>query len=156
MGGVGATTVGTLGVSTGQISNAGASATVSGQTYILVRPNGSGNGSNCGTGMGDLVAVKLDATASNKMSVAWCADAQGQGSPIITTSDGTQDPLVWVAGAEGSNALHAWDLLTGKLVFTGGGNSDQIQNVRKFTTPIAVHGRILVAGDGKVFAFKKP
>jgi len=155
LGGVGATPLGKLNVLSGEISNGGAWATVSGTTYVVVRPNQGGTGVGCPNGTsGDLVAVKLDPAAPQKMSVAWCADAQGEGSPIVTTSDGTNDALVWAAGAENSNQLHAWDLLTGQLVFTGGGSGDKIPNVRHFTTPIVAHGRIFVGADGVLYALK--
>src|SRR5262249_8747775 len=116
LGGLAGTTVGTLKVMDGEISQAAAWATVGGGTFVVGRSNRGGTGVGCPTGGGDLVAVKLDASAPNKMRVVWCADAQGQGSPIITSSDGTNDALVWAAGAEGSNRLHAWDLQTGQVV----------------------------------------
>ena len=105
---------------------------------------------------GDLVAVKLDPTAAQKMSVVWCALSRGVGSPSITSSDGTSDPLVWVFAADpgSSGKLFAWDLTTGKAVFTGGATADTAQNVRRFTTPIAVHGRIFVGGDKQLYAYK--
>jgi hypothetical protein len=148
--------VGALQVQSGEISNAGAWATIDGTTYVVVRPNGEDQAIGCPNGTsGDLVAVKLDPTAPQNMSVAWCASSGGIGSPSITTSDGTNDPLVWVFAADpGSNAqLYAWDLTTGTQVFTGGGYNNMAQNVRRFTTPIAVHGRIFVAGDNQLYAF---
>ncbi len=155
LGGVGAATVGTLNVLSGEISNAGAWATVGGTTYVVVRPNQGGSGVNCPNNTsGDLVAVKIDPTAAQKMTVAWCADAMGEGSPIITSSDGTNDGLVWTAGAQSSNQLHAWDLATGAVVFAGGTTADKIQNVRRFTTPLAANGHVLVGGDGQLFKFK--
>jgi hypothetical protein len=155
LGGVGTANVGTLNVLSGEITNAGAWATVGGATYVVVRPNQGGSGVGCPNGTaGDLVAVKLDPSAPQKMTVAWCANGQGEGSPIITTSDGNADALVWTAGAEASNQLHAWDLATGAVVFAGGTTADKLAKVRRFTTPIAANGRVFVGGDGKLFAFK--
>lgn len=153
--------VGALQVSQGEISNGGAFATVGGTTYIVVRPNGGGNGQGCPNGTsGELVAVKIDPAAASKMSVAWCANAMGSGSPIITTSDGTNDALVWVAGGEpgsdpaDTNQLHAFDLLTGQVVFAGGAAADKFTStVRHFGTVAAVHGRIFALGDGQLYAF---
>ncbi len=155
LGGLASSPLGTLHVLSGEISQGAAWATLTqtGETYVVVRPNKGGTGVGCPTGAGDLVAVKLDPAAPSKMSVAWCADAQGEGSPIITTSDGSQDAMVWAAGAEGSSRLHAWDLRTGALVFGGGTASDAIPNVRHFTTVLAADGRIVVAGDGRAFVF---
>jgi hypothetical protein len=155
LGGVGGATVGTLHVLSGEISNGGAVATVAGTTYVVVRPNQGGGGVGCpGGSAGDLVGVKLDPAAPSKMSVVWCVDAQGEGSPVITTTDGTKDALVWTAGAESSEQLHAWDLATGAPVFNGGAAADKLAKVRRFTTPAVANGRIYVAGDGKVFAFE--
>jgi hypothetical protein len=103
---------------------------------------------------GDLVALKLDPAAAHKMTVVWCAGNQGLGSPIITSSDGSTSALVWTAGAEGSNRLHAWDLATGAPVFTGGGAGDTVANLRHFTTLLEANGRIFVGADNKVFAFR--
>jgi hypothetical protein len=154
LGGIGTANVGTLQVLSGEITNAGAWATIGGTTYVVVRPNQGGSGIGCPNGMsGDLVGVKLDPTAAQKMSVVWCVDAQGEGSPSITSSDGTHDPMVWTAGAQTSNKLHSWDLLTGAAKFTGGAATDTINNVRRFTAPIAVHGRVFVGGDNRLYAF---
>jgi hypothetical protein len=155
LGGVATTDVG-MTVQSGEISNAGAWANVGNTTYVVIRPNGTSGGVGCPGGTsGDLVAVKLDPAAPKKMSMAWCADSMGVGSPSITTSDGTSDALVWAFGADpgGSAQLHAWDLATGAVVFAGGAATDKALNVRRFTTPIAVNGRILVAGDNKLYAF---
>jgi outer membrane protein assembly factor BamB len=141
--------VGALAVSSGEISNAGAWATVNGTTYVVIRPNGSQGGIGCGGTSGDLVGVKLDPAAPQKMSVAWCASSQGVGSPIITTTDGNANPLVWVAGTQ----LHAWDLTTGAVVLNGG-TAVATANVRRFSSPIVVNGRIFVGGDNQLFALK--
>jgi outer membrane protein assembly factor BamB len=155
LGGVGAMPLGQLNVLSGEISNGGAWAHIPQGTYVVVRPNQGGGGVNCPNNTsGDLVAVKLDPKAAQKMTVVWCANAQGEGSPIITSSDGSNDALVWTAGAESSDALHAWDLQTGQLVFKGGAAADAIKNVRRFTSPIVVHGRIFVGGDGALYAMK--
>jgi len=153
--------VGARQVQSGGISNGSAFATIGGTTYVVLRPNGNSGGVGCPAGTsGDLVAVKLDPTAAGKMTVAWCADALGAGSPIITTSDGANDPLVWVAGGDRSNdstdtsQLHAFDLLTGEMVMSGGDAGATLGQTHHFSTILAAHGRIIVAGDDKVYAFK--
>jgi hypothetical protein len=147
--------VGALQVQSGEISQGGAWATIGTTTYVVVRPNGTNAGVGCpGSTTGDLVAVKLDPAAPQKMSVVWCATSNGNGSPIITTSDGTNNPLVWAFAAEGSSKLYAWDLTTGAAVYAGGASTDTSAGVRHFTTPIAVHGRVFVAGDNQLYAYK--
>ena len=45
---------------------------------------------------------------------------------------------------------------TGAVIFAGGGANDTISGTRTFNTGIAARGRIYVAGDNKVYAFKVP
>ncbi|HEY2511877.1 MAG TPA: PQQ-binding-like beta-propeller repeat protein, partial [Polyangiaceae bacterium] len=143
--------VGALKVQSGEISNAAAWAHVGSSTYVVLRPNGNNGGAGCPSGSGDLVGVKLDPTAQDKMSVVWCATSNGNGSPSITTTDGNTDPLVWIYGAGGTDHLYALNLTTGAVVGT---STDTGAKVRSFTTPIVVHGRVFVGGDGQLFAFK--
>jgi hypothetical protein len=152
----GTANVGALHVSNGEISNGSAWATVGGTTYVVVRPNGTESGDNCPNGSGgDLVAVKLDPAAAQKMTVVWCANSGGVGSPIITSTDGTNDGLVWTFGAEGDNALHAFKLADGTPVGTSAAapltNGDTVHH---FATIAAVHGRIFVTADNNLLAFK--
>jgi hypothetical protein len=159
--------VGALHVSSGEISNGAAWATVGGTTYVVVRPNGTQGGAGCPTGTsGDLVAVKLDPAAPQEMTVAWCASSKGLGSPIITSSDGAHDGLVWLSGGENSTTyptdshqIRAWDLATGAVVFDGGGAANTLplaagNLVHHFSTILAAHGRIVVQGDGGLWGFK--
>jgi outer membrane protein assembly factor BamB len=85
--------------------------------------------------------------------VAWCASNPGRGAPIVTTTDGTSEPVVWTVGAESGSRLLAFDGETGGVLFDGGGPSEQMTYVRRFQTPIAVDGRIFVAADNELYAF---
>jgi hypothetical protein len=85
--------------------------------------------------------------------VAWCADGGGRGSPIVTTIDGSSEPVVWSVGSEGTNRLQAFNGETGAVLFSGGGEDEQMTLVRRFQTPIAVDGRIFVAADSELYAF---
>jgi len=146
--------VGAIHASSGEISNGSAWATVGGTTYVVLRPNGNEGGVGCPNGTtGDLVAVKLDPTAAQKMSVAWCAASGGRGSPIITSSDGTNDGLVWTFGsAGGDDKLHAFKLADGTAAFTSAALAGA--NVHNFATIAEVKGRIIVTGDAGLYAFK--
>jgi hypothetical protein len=135
----------------GEIINVPAWATTPAGTFVAFLPNGNGAATACAKGAGNLAVIKIDPAAPNKMSSAWCANVNGRGSPSITTSDGSKDALLWAVGAEGSGQLYAWDLATGAPVVTG---SDKMSNVRRFTTPIAVHGRIFIGADNKLYALK--
>ena len=139
-------------VATAQIINAAAAYQAPSGTYVVFRTNGTGVG--CPTTSGDLIALHIGATAPPTISVAWCAGNQGAGSPMVTTIDGTSEPIVWTVGSESSNRLHAFDGETGKLLFAGGGSPEQMSLVRRFQTPIAVDGRIIVAADNELYAFR--
>jgi hypothetical protein len=49
--------------------------------------------------------------------------------------------------------LHAFHGETGAVLFAGGGEAEQMSFVRRFQTPIAVHGRLFVAADNELYAF---
>jgi hypothetical protein len=148
LGGLGGATVGTAQVANGAFIQAGAWANTPSGTFVVVRSAGAGVG--CGGVSSGLIALKLDPMAANDMAVVWCA-AQGSGSPIITTSDGTNDAMVWAVDVGGSNLLRSWDLLTGAPVFTGG--MAPVSGARPYSSPIAANGRLVVAGDGHLVAF---
>ena len=113
-----------------------------------------GNGVDCpaGTG-GDLTALRIAAASPPQLSVAWCATENGRGSPIVTTTDGKANPIVWAVGAEGDNRLHGFRGDTGAVLFGGGGAAEAMTSVRRFQTPIAAGGRLYVAADQHVYAF---
>ena len=52
--------------------------------------------------------------------------------------------LVWTAGAEFTNQMHAYNAETGELVYTGGGTDEHMGNIRHFQVPIVVDGRLFV------------
>ena len=103
------------------------------------------NASNvmCPTGMnGGIVSVLVTAGAPPKASVAWCAGGGNQ-SPIATSTDGKNETIVW----NYNNGLKGYDGDTGAAVASPMGNCG---NVRTWTSPIAVKGRIVVGSDGKL------
>lgn len=161
LGGAVSPSLGSLKVMNDEITGGPGWANISGTTYVVMVGNNAGTGgANCPNGgSGQLVVTKTNpASTTTPVTMAWCANPHGGGSPIITTSDGTNDAMVWVAGATtrndgggGDSQLHAFDLTgTGAAVNTA---SDAFANVRHFTTPIVVHGRIFVAGDTKLYAY---
>jgi hypothetical protein len=96
-----------------------------------------------------IMMLKLVPTGSSPISIAWCTAYSGNGSPIITTSDGTSNPIVWVVGAEGDNELHGFNALTGATVFTG----PSMSGLHHFQTLIVAGGKFYVAADGTVYAY---
>jgi hypothetical protein len=113
---------------------------------------GAGVGCPAGSG-GDLTTFKISATSPPRVAVAWCA-AGGGGSPMVTTTDGKSDAIVWQI-ATGNNArLRGFDGDTGAVVYNGGtGTADQMGNVQGFETAIAARGRIFVGGNAAAYAF---
>ena len=99
---------------------------------------------------GDLTVLKITAGSPPAMRTAWCGAANGRGSPIVTTTDGHSDPIVWMLGAEGDNRLHAFRGDTGAPLF----ESQPLAGLRHFQTPIATQDRLYVGADGRVYAFK--
>jgi hypothetical protein len=98
----------------------------------------------------DLTMVKVTA-AKAPLSIGWCVPINGSGAPIVTTTDGTQNAIVWAAGAEGDNELHGFNAVTGATVFSGAGTS--MNGLHHFSTLIAANHRLYVAGDNALYAF---
>ena len=142
-------------VADGEIINAAASFSTASGSYIVFHGHAGAHGVGCPSGpSGDLVSLRIVPGSPPRVATAWCADNQGQGSPIVTTTDGRSEAIVWSAGAEGSERLHAWNAETGEPIFAGGSGGDLMRRVRRFTAPIAVKGRILVGADNRLYAFK--
>jgi hypothetical protein len=102
-------------------------------------PAGSGGGSGK-----KIMAVQVQPGSPPTPKVLWCA-AQGGNestSPIVTTTDGKSEPIVWFSN---NGKLNAVDGETGAVLWNGG--NDTCSGVRRWTSPIAVKGRIVVGGD---------
>jgi len=98
-----------------------------------------------------LVTLNVAGGGSTPLTTAWCAPFNGQGAPIVTTTDGNSNPIVWVTGAEGDNELHAFNALTGATVFSGAGTN--MSGLHRFSTIMAAGGRLYVGADNTVYAF---
>lgn len=132
------------------IIGAAAAFTTSQAAYVVFKSAGIG----CPQGRaGDLSALTIKGSSPPAIAVAWCAEQHGTGSPIVTTTDGRSDPIVWSVGAEGDNRLHGFAADTGDVVFDGGGVAEHMSSVRRYTTPIVAKGRIFVAADDELYAF---
>ncbi len=138
-------------VSSGPIIGAPATLALPGGGALVVFKGAPDSAFGC---TGDLTAIKVAAGSPPQISFAWCANQHGLGSPMITTTDGSSEALVWSLGSENDSRLRAFDAATGAVVFGGGGVAEKMNSLRRFITPIAARGRSYVAGDGKVYAFK--
>ena len=111
-----------------------------------------------------LTAFRITATNPPTIASAWSVDRTGNGcgSPFATSTDGTNNMIVWVVGTEehginGDQRLHGYDGDTGGVVYDGGGPNELMAGTHSYsTTGLAARGRIYVAGDNKVYAFAAP
>ena len=134
------------GINGGLIQAAAAYTTPTG-TFVAFRAAMSAMG--CGSGSGFLGAIKVSGSPPS-MNVAWCAGSNGSSSPIVTSTDGMNETVVWYM-AGGKLLGHNGE--TGEPVFAGGGADDGLGTVNKFQTAIAAKGRIFVAAGSAVLAF---
>ncbi len=117
-------------------------------TYMVLNSYTAGVGCPAGQS-GTLNAMLLAAGPPVSAKVVWCSEPGGRGGPIATTTDGTSEPVVWVVGSQGDNALHAFDGDTGATIAVTPG----VANINRWIAPIVVDGRLIVAGDNAVYAF---
>jgi hypothetical protein len=103
-----------------------------------------------GCGVNSIAMLRVT-TGSAPIHTAWCAPFKGRGAPIITTTDGSSNAIVWVVGAEGDNLLHGFDAANGHVVFAGG--NAPMTGLHHFETIMAAEGRLYAAADGRVYAF---
>jgi outer membrane protein assembly factor BamB len=111
-----------------------------------------GKGTDCPTSAragGDLTVLHIRAGSPPTITTAWCGAVSGRGSPIVTTTDGHSDPIVWMLGAEGDNQLHAFRGDTGQPLFTSG----TLAGLRHFQTLIATQNHLYIGADDRVYAF---
>ena len=103
-----------------------------------------------------VTAYKITATNPPGIVSAWSMGQSGRGSPWVTTTDGTNNAIVWVAGVAGDQRLHGYNADTGAVVYAGGGSNELMTGTRQWNTGIVARGRIYFAADNKVYAFKLP
>ena len=104
---------------------------------------------------GVVKAYKVTATSPPAIIFAWSQTQNGRGSPWVTTIDGTNNTIVWVAGTGngGDQRLHAYDGDTGEVIYAGGGVNELMTGTQQWNTGIAARGRIYFAADNKIYAF---
>jgi hypothetical protein len=144
-----------LGGVAGPVVSAGVDGTMRGQssatyttaqgTYFVFRAEDSNQ----------IKAYKITANPLT-ITFAWQASQTGKGSPWVTTTDGTNNAIVWVVGAQGDNRLHGYNGDTGAVVYAGGGANELMTGTRKWNSGIAARGSIYVANDNRVYKFNVP
>jgi outer membrane protein assembly factor BamB len=99
----------------------------------------------------EVAVLKIRNGAPPTIETAWCGAMSGSGPPIVTTTDGRANAIVWMLGAEGDNRLHAFRGDTGEPLFT---SDDVMVGLHHFRTLIATEDRLYVGADGHIYAFK--
>jgi hypothetical protein len=105
---------------------------------------------------GAIRAYRITPTNPPTIVFAWSVGQSGRGSPWVTTTDGTNNVIVWVAGVAGDQRLHGYDGNTGAMVYAGGGANELMSGTRQWNTGMVAHGRIYFGADNKVYAFQLP
>ena len=124
-------------------------------THVAMTVDSNATGCPAAAGGTVLMSVLVAPGAPVTPKTLWCYDLTPLGTgcgktsaPIITTSDGMNDLIVWIMD---QGQLNAVDGVTGQKIYAGGACS----GVRQWNAPIAVKdGRIIVTGDGHVCAWK--
>ena len=144
LGGIGAPVAQAV-VSAGQVINSAATYRTSQGTYVVLRPPN-----------GTLTTFKITATSPPTITTGWTVTSTGRTSPFVTSTDGTSNVIVWAYGHGTNQRLFGYNGDTGATIFAGGGANDTISGGRTFNTGIAARGRIYIACNDKVYAFKVP
>ena len=122
-------------------------------------------GSNADPALAVLMGLTVTPGSPIKVTQNWCTTIGGpamndagtiknrSASPLVTTTDGKSNPIVWVAGSmsqatAGTTAslLYGIDGETGAILYKGG----NCTGIRQWTTPIAIKGHIVAGGDGRL------
>ena len=113
-----------------------------------------GSGAHCPDSRRDaLTVLQIRAGSPPTVVTGWCGALRGEGSSIVTTTDGRSNPIVWILGAEGDERLHGYRGDTGEPLFGGGGPQDAMTGLRHFQTLLVAGDRLYVGADGRLYAF---
>jgi hypothetical protein len=105
---------------------------------------------------GAVAAYKVTPTSPPAIVPAWSMSQSGLGSVFVTSTDGTNNVIVWVAGGGGDQRLHGYNGDTGNVIYAGGGANEIMSGTRKWNTGIVARGRIYYPADNKIYAFTLP
>ncbi len=111
-------------------------------THFVLSTEG---GAACPGGGGghSILSVLIKAGSPPTATSEWCAPLNGTTTaPITTMTNGTDNAAVWYVN---NNKLTAVDGDTGAKLYE---SADSCNGARKWTSPIAANGHIVVGGDG--------
>ena len=136
-------------VGNGNVKGAPAAYTTALGTYVAFHIEGA-SGSSCPAGQGgNLVVMQISQSATAVTAkTAWCSTQSGLASPMVTTTDGKANPIVWNV----SNKLYGWNGDTGALIVDGT-KTAMSGSVEQWNTPINAKGRMAVGVNGQLYVF---
>ena len=150
LGGIGGSLVSEI-VSTRAIRTAPAAYPAADGVFVAFQ----GQGAHCppsSRGRG-LTVLQIRSGSPPSLVTAWCGALRGEGAPIVTTTDGRSNAIVWILGAEGDDWLHGYRGDTGEPLFAGGGREDAMTGLRHFQSLSATGDRLYIGADGRLYAF---
>ncbi len=80
----------------------------------------------------------------------WCTPFDDRDEPIITTTDGAANPIVWAVSVAAGDRLQAMRGDSGAPLWT---SRERIPALLHCVTVLAAGGRLYIAGDGRITAF---
>src|SRR5207245_5547459 len=107
---------------------------------------------------GTIRAYRVTATNPPTITFGWSMSQNGRGSPWVTTTDGTNNMIVWYAAttSSGDQRLPAYDGDTCAIIYSGGGANELMSGTRQWNTGMVARGRIYFGADSRIYAFKLP
>ena len=116
-----------------------------GLTWIVYQARNA----TCPNGRGGAGLAALRVTAADLVPL-WCAPFDGRGEPIVTTTDGATNSIVWAVSAGADDRLQAIRGDDGAPLWT---SRERIPGLRHFVTILAAGDRLYIAADGRITAF---
>ncbi|HXD00106.1 MAG TPA: hypothetical protein VN048_12245 [Verrucomicrobiae bacterium] len=128
-------------------------------TYVVEREDYYN--SSTGANTDHYVAYHLTATSPPQLVYAWTPSTPGLpllyfGSPFVTSTDGTNNVIVWGVEFAENDYVIAFNGDSGSLLFARGGVNGKAPGLGHMSTAIAARGRIYVAANNLVYAFTVP
>jgi len=120
---------------------------------VLVAFNGLG--SNCPGEIANpsLVILKVQARPASAIATALCYSVDGAGPPVVTTTDGMANPIIWTVGADGDGQLHAFRGDNAKPLAIG--SQTAMHGLHHFVTVVPTQKYLYVPADNRIYAFSQ-
>ena len=118
--------------------------------HVILTTNSGGQCPAGGASGKVVMSVLIPPGSPPQPTVSWCVSTSNASlgfpaAPMVTTTDGQgSQPIVWFMNG---TRLMGVDGATGATIYGGGASADACTGVHKWVAPIAVKGRIVVAGD---------